>query len=444
MPQPGTAAESDGGPAATAVDWAFFIFSGIGAGWFAVLLLEQSLQLRHIWFLVVFWAALAYLVLPRLDRVLTQIFIPYYFMGRTRTSAGLFGDAVNLAFLGSEAQLRGALEKAGWHLADPVTLSSSWRIVSSTLLHRSYVHAPVSPLLLFDRQQDFAYEQEVHGNPRQRHHVRFWRCPEGWMLPGGIAADWLGAASFDRAVGLSLFTLQVTHRVGENIDAERDYLIGSLRDSSPEVSVKVIKNFSTGYHSRNGGGDSIVTDGDLPVADLSELPKAGPPVRTGASVVRRERPPAAVLFGAVLVFLRGFAALAVAAPFLVHLSDFSLVINLLGTQSRGVAELGSAYAPASVSLTVFAGVEAVLAVLILRGSNFARLTAMSLSSVAIAVQVAAVSAGPQAALRTNVFGYAFDVLLILALSSDQARVYAHRRVGRRARRRRRPAVGSAG
>ena len=58
MTQPGTAAESDGGTAATAVDWAFFIFSGIGAAWFAVLLLEESLQLRHIWFLVVFWAAL--------------------------------------------------------------------------------------------------------------------------------------------------------------------------------------------------------------------------------------------------------------------------------------------------------------------------------------------------------------------------------------------------
>ncbi|MCQ1952062.1 LssY C-terminal domain-containing protein [Arthrobacter sp. zg-Y238] len=428
--------ESDGGPAATAVDWAFFTFSAIGAAWFAVFLLEESLQQRHVWFLVVFWAALAYLVLPRLDRVLTQIFIPNYFMGRTRTSAGLFGDAVNLAFLGSEGQLRGALEKAGWKLADPVTLSSSWHIVSSTLLHRSYVQAPVSPLLLFDRQQDFAYEQEVHGNPRQRHHVRFWRCPEGWMLPGGIAADWLGAASFDRAVGLSLFTLQVTHRVGENIDAERDYLIDSLRGSSPAVSVEVIKNFSTGYHSRNGGGDSIVTDGDLPVADLSNLPETGPAVPTGAAAARRERPPAPVVFGTVLVLLRGLAALAVAAPFLVHLTDISLVINLLGTQSRGLAELGSAYAPTSVSLTVFAGVEAVLAVLILRGSNSARITAMSLSSVAIAVQVAAASAGPETALRTNLFGYAFDVLLILALSSDRARIYARSRSRARAHRRR--------
>ncbi|MET4059462.1 hypothetical protein ABIB35_000993 [Arthrobacter sp. UYP6] len=431
------AAEPDPGIAATVVDRIFFAFSGVAAIWFAVLLLRESLELghgeslalRHLGFLVVFWAALAYLVLPRLYRILSLVFIPNYFMGRTRTNAGLFGDAVNLAFLGTEEQLRGALDRAGWKLADPVTLASSWRIVSSTLLHRSYSHAPVSPLLLFDRQQDFAYEQEVHGNPRQRHHVRFWRCPEDWMLPGGVAADWVAAASFDRAVGLSLFTLQITHRVGENIDAERDYLVSSLQQSSPGISVDVIKNFSTGYHSRNGGGDSIETDGDLPVTDLSGLPDTQLPAAQRASPdeQRRNRRPPPTVFGAVLVLLRGAAALTVAAPFLARFADALWVTELLGAQSRGLAELGSAYAPASVILAAFACVEAVLAILILRGSNIARLTAMSLSAAAIILQIVAVFAGPAGTLGSNIFGYSFDILLILALSSSRARIYARSR-----------------
>ena len=427
---------------ATALDWVFFTISGLASLWFVVLLLEESVELGHIGFLVVFWAALAYLVLPRVDRILTQIFIPDYFMGRTRTSAGLFGDAVNLAFLGSEQQLRGALERAGWKLSDPVTLASSWRIVSSTLLHRSYDNAPVSPLLLFGRQQDFAYQQEVDGNPRQRHHVRFWRCPEGWLLPGGISSDWLAAASFDRAVGLSLFTLQVTHRVGENIDAERDYLVSSLQQSSPGVSVDVIKNFSTGYHSRNGGGDSIATDGDLPVVDLTALPASasageqGEPAainRTGIGTLSRLplRRPAPVVFGVVLVFLRGLAALTVAAPFLARFANAPWVTQLLGEQSRGLADLGNAYAPASVSLAVFAGVETVLALLILRGSNAARVTAMTLSSVAIALQVVTFFATPDVPLGANLFGYSFDILLILALSGDRARIYARMHSHRR-------------
>ncbi len=426
--------EPDPRAAATVVDRIFFAFSGLAAIWFAVLLFTESLELGSrntlslgtVGFLVVFWAALAYLVLPRIYRILTQIMIPNYFMGRTRTNAGLFGDAVNLAFLGSEEQLRGALERAGWKLADPVTVATSWRIVSSTLLHRSYPHAPVSPLLLFDRQQDFAYEQQMHGNPRQRHHVRFWRCPRGWMLPGGIAVDWLGAASFDRAVGLSLFTLQITHRVGENIDAERDYLVSSLQQSSPGVSVNVIRNFSSGYHSRNGGGDSIATDGDLPVADLSRVPQ--PPLaqkqQGEQQEPRRIRRPPPIVFGAALVLLRGVAALTVAAPFLARFADAAWVTELLGTQSRSLADLGSGYAPASVTLAVFACVEAVLAVLIFRGSNIARLTAMSLSAAAIILQVIAVLAGPAGTLGSNIFGYSFDILLILALSSTRARVYS--------------------
>ncbi len=73
----------------------------------------------------------------------------------------------------------------------------------------------MSPLFLFGRQQDFAYQQEVDGSPEKRHHVRLWRCPR--------------------------------------------------------VGVEVLRDFSTGYHSRNGGGDTIRTDGDLPIVDVREV-----------------------------------------------------------------------------------------------------------------------------------------------------------------------------
>lgn len=49
--------------------------------------------------------------------------------------------------------------------------------------------------------------------------------------------------------------------------------------------MNVIADFSTGYHSRNGGGDSIRTDGDLPVVDVRAVPvisaSAGLPHSTG-------------------------------------------------------------------------------------------------------------------------------------------------------------------
>jgi hypothetical protein len=166
---------------------------------------------------------------------------------------------------------------AGWALADDISFTSGWRMVTSVISRRSYDEAPVSPLMLFGRVQDFAYQQEVEDNPSRRHHVRFWRCPEDWMLPGGHRADWLAAATFDRAVGFSLFTLQVTHKIDEDIDIERDHIIATLRASRVPTRVVVIRDFSTGYHSRNGGGDTIRTDGDLPVVDLRRVRMPGDP-----------------------------------------------------------------------------------------------------------------------------------------------------------------------
>src|SRR5690606_2563487 len=211
------------------------------------------------------------LVLPRIHRVLTTIYVPDYFIGRTRTSDGLLGDPVNVALLGDESAVHQAMTNAGWIRADPITLRSSLRIISSTLTRRSYDEAPVSPLFLFGRMQDFAYQQEVAGNPAKRHHVRFWHTPEGWLLPGGTQVDWLAAGTFDRAVGFSLFTLQITHKIDANIDIERDHIISTVQQAHPEVRLEILRDFSTGYHSRNGGGDSIRTDGDLPILDLRTI-----------------------------------------------------------------------------------------------------------------------------------------------------------------------------
>ncbi|MBT2497961.1 LssY C-terminal domain-containing protein [Agromyces sp. ISL-38] len=260
-----------------ALDGFFFVYAGIAAVWLAWLVLSETLSFGWfgIAFFVVFWLVLAYLVLPRLHRILTAIYVPDYFIGRARTSDGLLGDPVNLALDGDEASVHAAMLTAAWTRADDVTAASSWRIITSTITRRSYDEAPVSPLFLFGRQQDFAYQQEVEGNPARRHHVRFWRTPDGWLLPGGRRVDWLAAGTFDRAVGFSLFTLQVTHKIDADIDVERDHIVSTVLGANPDARVVILRDFSTGYHSRNGGGDSVRTDGDLPVLDLSDVREVG-------------------------------------------------------------------------------------------------------------------------------------------------------------------------
>lgn len=258
----------------TLIDQGFLVFAGLASFWLAWLVWREAWYSGGWWMVglfVVVWVITAYLALPRLHRILSSLYVPNYFIGRTRTADGLLGDPVNVAARGSEAQLHRAMQAAGWTLADEITPRSAWRITLATIMCRSYPAAPVSTAFLFGRRQDFAYQQEIDGTPGKRHHVRFWRCPQGWLLPGGHQVDWLAAGTYDRSVGLSLFTLQVTHKIDQNTDIERDYIIQTVTEASPAVQVTNLKDFSTGYHSRNAYGDSIQTDGDLPVLELKAV-----------------------------------------------------------------------------------------------------------------------------------------------------------------------------
>lgn len=232
--------------------------------------LLRSILVRqvHVVPFVAFWLFSAYLVLPRVNRRLSRIYIPEYFIGRTRTADGLLGDPINLAVRGSRDKLIAAMEQAGWTQAEPLNLKSSLKMTYTSVLGRSYPSAPVSSLFVFGNQQDLAFQREIGGNPRKRHHVRFWKTPEDWWLPGGYQADWLGAGTYDKNVGLSLYTGQITHKIDADIDAERDFILRTLQDHHVKADVEMVKHFTTSFHARNGGGDRIHTDGSLPFINL--------------------------------------------------------------------------------------------------------------------------------------------------------------------------------
>ena len=180
---------------------------------------------------------------------------------RTVTSAGIPGDPLNVGFVGSEDALHRALLAAGWSPADPVTLRTSMRIATASLLHRPYEDAPVSGLYVFGRTQDYAFEQPAGNDPRQRHHVRFWRAGQ---LDDAGRPLWIGAATFDSRVGFSHTTGQVTHHIAPEIDAERDKVAADL-GAAPGVELSWIDDFQPQKSGRNGGGDPYVTDGRLAV-----------------------------------------------------------------------------------------------------------------------------------------------------------------------------------
>ncbi len=219
-----------------------------------------------------FYLALAYLVLPQFWRHYEHMPALASMPKVTRAPDGRPGDPLNVALAGSEADVRHAFAAAGWHPAEPITLRSSLAIGESVVLGRPDPDAPVSSLFLFGRRQDLAFEKDVGTSARERNHVRFWRTD---LTTDGERPVWVGAATFDRGVGLSHTTGQITHHIGADIDAERDTLMHALEAEGRLTALYYVTGVGPTINGRNGGGDRYYTDGELAVGVLAPEGSAG-------------------------------------------------------------------------------------------------------------------------------------------------------------------------
>ena len=404
------------------LDAVFFAIAAVATLWLAWLLIGSGWHLEPALVVnsLLFWAVLAYLALPRLHQVLTWLYVPDYFIGRTRTPDGLLGDPVNLAVKGDEEDIHEAMVSAGWVRADPITLRSSWRIVVSSLLRRSYPAAPVSNLLLFGRRQSFAYQKEVEGNPAQRHHVRFWHCPPGWVLPGGGRVDWLAAATYDRAVGLSVLTLQVTHKIDADIDIERDFVVDDVRWANDAAELQIWPDFFTSYHDKNGGGDRVVTDGALHVLDLNEVvpgSDSGLSLELAhlADLEARRRRPSQLVIALVLI-----ALLVVAELIRVSRIDVTDLLDAAAITDANQSTVVAFIAIIAVLSSLLTLITAALGVAAWHGHPRGRIALMATFVLGIVTDMGQVSSlGVRQATLGLVVTSALQVLALLALSARQ-------------------------
>lgn len=228
-------------------------------------------RLRMLLWLAAVWGIAAYLIVPGLWEAYFHRQPDYAEVTRvSQTADGHPGDPLNIALIGSDAELVRAMTAAGWFAADPITLSTSVRIVADSVLRRSDDDAPVSDLFLFGRKQDLAFEQPVGDDPRQRHHVRYWR----WSKLKDGQPVWFGAATYDERVGLSYTTGQVTHHIGSDVDAERDRIATELNHAGCAKAIDWVDGFHAKLEGRNGGGDPWRTDGRLATVVLQRCAAA--------------------------------------------------------------------------------------------------------------------------------------------------------------------------
>ena len=183
----------------------------------------------------------------------------------TYTATGIPGDPMNIGLVGSRDDIVRAMQAAGWYPADPVTLSSSLKIIGSVLLNRPDHSAPVSKLMYDGRREDLAFEQAEGKSARRRHHIRLWLA-----MPDGVENRpvWLGAGTFDQGIGLSHDTGEVTHRIAPDIDDERAYFMASLIHAGMVQATYQVSGAGPTLNGRNGEGNLYRTDGEIQVLDL--------------------------------------------------------------------------------------------------------------------------------------------------------------------------------
>ena len=179
------------------------------------------------------------------------------------------GDPLNLVIVGHRVQVMAELLGRGWHLTETIRIGSVYKMMLSNLFGVQYQTAPVSPLYLMGRQQDFAM-QKTRSNIDRRNHLRLWLSP----LTVEGKSVWIGQISRD--IGIKFTTKSpylVTHEISANTDEARQYLVEDLIASNAVEKIgyaRVTQPSSLATPRQNLTGDDYFTDGLMAVIFLAD------------------------------------------------------------------------------------------------------------------------------------------------------------------------------
>ena len=175
--------------------------------------------------------------------------------------SGAMGDPINVAFVGSAAQLGAAAKAAGWVVSDPITQDTTTRLIRAVLAQEPYANAPISDLYFLGQKQQIAFEQPSGSNPSTRHHARFWQTGRSDSAGRQI---WVGAASYDDGVAANKITKKMTHRISPDLDTERDKIAADFSKAGGLDGFS-IDGYLNAPHGSNSGGFPFNTDQRLRV-----------------------------------------------------------------------------------------------------------------------------------------------------------------------------------
>ncbi|HUC86964.1 MAG TPA: LssY C-terminal domain-containing protein [Candidatus Saccharimonadales bacterium] len=176
-------------------------------------------------------------------------------------------DPINLAFVGTEAGLKRAFEKAGWDGAHP---HSPVLILLGFLpgwTGHTYRKGPFSPLYINVGLQDLSFQKVLKKGYGNRHHIRIWRTRH--QLPEGNRI-WVAAATYEEGFRVGTRFPFVFHYKDPDLDWERDYIAseligqGNLLAGEPELNTPILVDEPKHDPHR----DTYYTDGKAKIIEI--------------------------------------------------------------------------------------------------------------------------------------------------------------------------------
>ncbi|UPT74388.1 MAG: LssY C-terminal domain-containing protein [Elusimicrobiota bacterium] len=174
---------------------------------------------------------------------------------------GREGNPLNVVFVGNEIAVREALTTSGWTEV-PGTIRRSLRLGLGELIRGRPVASfpPMNEYWLEGRRQDMNWSVPTKFLSA-RHHFRLWdtglRDPQGRAL-------WWGAGDYD----LSIRWRDLSHVRDPDLDAERDWIAASLKDSPRLTRVTLVPHPSLPREGANDKGYKFHTDGRVALIEL--------------------------------------------------------------------------------------------------------------------------------------------------------------------------------
>jgi hypothetical protein len=164
------------------------------------------------------------------------------------------GDMVNFVIIGSQQQVQSALD------ADTDNKKAVLEAAMTTYENKDYLAMPMSTLYLFNRPQDFGYEQaEPIAMVASRHHFRLWKAPFTW----NGQTVWVGAGTHDIGFAKDKRNGSVTHKIDPNVDGERENIGASLQKTDKTKSMSYYLPPNPVQDAKNATGDGYTSDGKI-------------------------------------------------------------------------------------------------------------------------------------------------------------------------------------